>query len=267
MNYFKTSDGVKISYISEGSKEPIVLIHGWSGNKETFMDVINNLKNDYQIIAYDLRGHGQSDRPNYGLTMKRFAEDLRELIEHLDLKNPRLVGWSMGTHILLEYFTIYGDENIRSMAFLDMSPKLINDEDWDLGLNHGNFNFIDTMNAISVINNNWMKYAKSFIRSAVPYLSDKDLQPTFEQAATNSPLVMASMWHAMSQADYRPILDKINVEVSIIYGVNSTLYTAETAQYLQDNIRNSKLIPIENATHFLVMEQPKDVSNAIRQME
>lgn len=266
MNYFTTSDHVKLAYDIEGEGDVLLLIHGWSGNKETFKFLIDELKNDYKVISYDLRGHGQSDVPSYGLTMKRYAEDLKEFMDFLKLEKPRIIAWSMGSHILLEYISIYGEENIRSAAILDMTPKLVNDKDWKLGLYHGEYNFYDSMNSITVINSSWMKYAKSFISAAMPYFSEEQLKPVFHEAALNSPFVMSAMWHAMSQADYRPILKDINIPITIIYGENSTLYKKETAQYFKDNIKNSDVITIPQATHFLVIEQPKKVAEAIRTM-
>ena len=81
MDFFTTSDKVKIYYEMSGQGRPVVFIHGFSEDHKSFKIQQRVLSKDYKIISYDLRGHGNSDRVDYGLNLKRFALDLKELID------------------------------------------------------------------------------------------------------------------------------------------------------------------------------------------
>ncbi len=97
------SKGVKIHYIVEGNGEPVVLIHGFTANigaQWGLPGVISKLKQDYQVIALDNRGHGKSDKPHdpkmYGPEM---VNDVLRLMDHLKLAKAHVVGYSMGGFI------------------------------------------------------------------------------------------------------------------------------------------------------------------------
>ena len=98
------SDGVKIRYFSDGQGDALVLIHGFSGSADTAWirpGVFDALADSgFRVIALDNRGHGGSDKPHepdaYGVNM---AEDVRRLLDHLDLERAHVVGYSMGAKI------------------------------------------------------------------------------------------------------------------------------------------------------------------------
>ena len=103
------SKGVKIRYRVEGQGEPVLLIHGYAGDldfgKQT---LIPALAKDHQVIAYDSRGHGKSDKPHdskqYGLEM---VEDAVRLLDHLKIKKAHVIGYSMGALITHKLLTLH----------------------------------------------------------------------------------------------------------------------------------------------------------------
>jgi pimeloyl-ACP methyl ester carboxylesterase len=91
---------VKISYTVEGKGEPVVLIHGWLSSAAinwALPGISPQLAKEYQVIAFDVRGHGASDKPakedDYG---PQLVEDVARLLVHLKIKNAHVVGYSMG---------------------------------------------------------------------------------------------------------------------------------------------------------------------------
>ena len=89
---------IEIHYEDHGSGHPIVLIHGYplDGNSWERQER-ELLANGYRVITYDRRGFGRSSQPTFGYDYDTFAGDLKALIEHLDLSDVVLVGFSMGT--------------------------------------------------------------------------------------------------------------------------------------------------------------------------
>ncbi|MEX2111920.1 MAG: alpha/beta hydrolase [Pirellulales bacterium] len=98
-SYFD-SNGVKIHYVVEGEGEPVVLIHGFTANIDMqwkLPGIFSKLKQDYQVIALDNRGHGKSDKPHdpqqYGPEM---VNDVLRLMDRLNVAKAHVVGYSMG---------------------------------------------------------------------------------------------------------------------------------------------------------------------------
>lgn len=264
MTLLKTSDGTKLYYEVVGEGEPIVLIHGWGQNNEGFLPQIEALSKNFKVISYDLRGHGKSDNPHYGLTLSRFADDLEELMNELELENVTLVGWSMGGSTSFEYVRKYGVNRLKSLTIFDMTPKLLNDEEWKLGLFHGKYDIQDALRDLTALNNDYSAFGKEFMTIAAPYFTEEMIEETNKLFVEgNTPHVLAAMWLAMAVNDYRDVLPKITVPTQIVYGDQSTLYSKETAEYLVSQIPNAKAIPFENCTHLLVAENPDKTTEVI----
>jgi pimeloyl-ACP methyl ester carboxylesterase len=101
---FVTSDGVRLSYLRQGSGRPLILLHGWSQCVEGFKHQIGPLSAQYDVIAVDQRSHGESQKVSYGLKISRLAKDLHELLIGLDLNEVALLGHSMGSSVIWCYF-------------------------------------------------------------------------------------------------------------------------------------------------------------------
>src|SRR6266478_4023991 len=94
--FFKTSDGIRIHYLETGSGRPIVFIPGWTMPAWIWQKQIDEFSKKYHVIAVDPRSQGESDKPPYGHLPETRARDYKELVDHLGLKQPVMVGWSMG---------------------------------------------------------------------------------------------------------------------------------------------------------------------------
>jgi pimeloyl-ACP methyl ester carboxylesterase len=107
------SSGVKIAYFTEGQGPPVVLIHGWTASAVMnwgLPGVSGQLAKDFQVIAMDVRGHGQSDKPTkdeaYG---PEVVEDVVRLLDHLKIKKAHIVGYSMGGMITANFLLKHPD--------------------------------------------------------------------------------------------------------------------------------------------------------------
>ena len=90
-------DGVNLRYLDVGSGEPpLVFIHGWCCNQAMWNDQIEAFARKHRVISVDLRGHGDSDKPDQDYDIAGFAEDMAWLIKEIGLERPVLVGHSMG---------------------------------------------------------------------------------------------------------------------------------------------------------------------------
>lgn len=108
---------MKINYKLEGKGKCIVLIHGVSDNLLYWQPLVDKLKHRYQILRYDLRGHGLSEMGDKKITMNVYEKDLLNLLDELHLKEVNLVGFSLGGNIALD-FTIKHPTRVSSITLM-----------------------------------------------------------------------------------------------------------------------------------------------------
>jgi non-heme chloroperoxidase len=102
MSYLKLENAnskspVHIYYEDHGQGAPVVLIHGWPLSNVMWEYQLDDLVSaGFRVIVYDRRGFGMSSRPDEGYDYDTLAEDLKALLDELDLQNVTLVGFSMG---------------------------------------------------------------------------------------------------------------------------------------------------------------------------
>src|SRR6476661_3157286 len=117
---------IEIHYEDHGTGQPIVLIHGYPLNGNSWERQERDLlAHGYRVISYDRRGFGRSSQPTVGYDYDTFAADLDALIEHLDLNNMVLVGFSMGTGEVTRYLAHYGSKRVRKAALLGTIPPFV----------------------------------------------------------------------------------------------------------------------------------------------
>jgi len=116
---FTTSDGVKIHFMEAGSGKPIVFIPGWTMPAWIWEKQIAEFSKKYHVVAVDPRSQGESDKPTRGHIPETRARDYKELVDHLALKQPVLVGWSMGCGELMKYAEQFGTDNVAGFVLVD----------------------------------------------------------------------------------------------------------------------------------------------------
>ena len=122
--FYTTSGGLRIAYHEVGSGDPaVIFIHGAYSNRMGFGFQEEYFSPNHRCVAVDLRGHGESDKPDELYTMDRHGHDVAELILHLGLDRPVLVGQSMGGQVIIAVAAHY-PELVGAIASLD-SPSNI----------------------------------------------------------------------------------------------------------------------------------------------
>lgn len=96
-------NGVSISYEITGSGRPLILTHGLGGNAQRWEPLVPELSHHYQVLTWDVRGHGQSDKPEGDYTVKLFASDLAAILKKEQIRSAFVLGHSMGGIIALRF--------------------------------------------------------------------------------------------------------------------------------------------------------------------
>ena len=128
--------GVYVEDIGPRDGKPILFIHGWPLSHECFEYQYNQLpKAGYRCIGLDLRGFGQSDRPWYGYTYNQLADDIRVVIDSLNIYDVTLAGHSMGGAIAIRYMARHSGHRIARLALLAAAaPSFTKGPDYPYGM-------------------------------------------------------------------------------------------------------------------------------------
>ena len=112
MATFKTNDNVEIYYEVKGEGRPLFLLPGWTCTTKFWKYNIDELAKSCKVIAMDMRGHGESEKVMHSHRISRYAMDVKNLLDHLDLEDVTVLGWSMGASILWSYIELFGNHII-----------------------------------------------------------------------------------------------------------------------------------------------------------
>lgn len=111
-------NGIRLHYRIGGQGNPIILMHGWLGTSYSWRKVAPSLAGKYTVVVPDLRGYGDSDKPETGYDGLTLVEDIRQLVNQLGLGTPHVVGHDMGALPAYLYAAKYPDE-VKSLVYLD----------------------------------------------------------------------------------------------------------------------------------------------------
>jgi len=128
---FAINNGVKIHYKLEGKGKPLVLLHGFTDTLESWhnYNYVNSLKDDYQLILIDLRGHGLSDKPHDSekYTIEILASDIITVLDEIEVEKAHFWGYSMGGHIGFG-LSKHSPERFLSFILGGITPQVIDGE-------------------------------------------------------------------------------------------------------------------------------------------
>ncbi|RMU93436.1 Arylesterase [Pseudomonas coronafaciens pv. coronafaciens] len=220
MSTFKTKDGTDIYYKDWGTGTPVLFSHGWPLDGDMWEYQMEHLSSKgYRTIAFDRRGFGRSSQPWSGYDYDTFADDIAELIEHLDLRDVTLVGFSMGGGDVTRYIARHGSERVARLALLgSVTPFFLKTEDNPEGVDASVFDGIK---------DGLMKDRAQFISDfATPFYGLNKGQEVSEgvQTQTLNIALLASLKGtldcvtAFSATDFRPDMAKIDVPTLVIHG-------------------------------------------------
>ena len=263
----ENSTDIEIHYEDHGTGQPVVLIHGYpldghSWERQTRV----LLAAGYRVIAYDRRGFGQSSQPTVGYDYDTFAADLNALLEHLDLTDVVLVGFSMGSGEVTRYLGTYGSARIAKAALLGaIPPFLLKTDDNPEGVDGEVFEGIKA----AIVADRYA-YFETFFDNFynVDVLGDtriskQALAASFAVAAGSSAFATYACVDTWL-TDFRGDVGTIDVPTLVVHGTADRILPFEsTAKRLPDLIADLRLVPVEGGPHNIGWTHPDEVNAAL----
>jgi non-heme chloroperoxidase len=263
----ENSADIQIHYEDHGSGQPVVLVHGYPLNGNSWERQERELlAAGYRAISYDRRGFGRSSQPTVGYEYDTFAADLNALLDHLGLDDVVLAGFSMGTGEVTRYLGRYGSGRVRCAALLGaIPPFLLKTGDNPEGVDGQVFEDIK-----SAIVKDRYAYFKDFLdnfynvdKLAPDRISEQAWQASFNVAAGASPYatyVCVDSW----LEDFRPDVAKFDVPTLVVHGTEDRILPiSATADRLPDLIDDLRLVRVEGGPHNIGWTHPEEVNAAL----
>jgi non-heme chloroperoxidase len=260
--YVAVEDNVKI-YVEDLNpecKKTILFIHGWPGSHKLFEYQFDRFpKLGYRCIGIDTRGFGDSDKPVHGYDFNTLSDDVRCIIDALNLHDIILAGHSNGGAIAVRYMARHKGYGVSKLAlFAAAAPSLIKRADFPYGL--------DKETVLQLIKGTYTDRPKMlqdfgdifFYQHITEAFSDWFFQLGL-QAAGWSTAAIAETW--LKEVLFSD-LEAIRVPTLIIHGIHDKVVPFELGEIQNQLIRNSKLVPFKFSGHASFYDQ-KDEFNEV----
>jgi pimeloyl-ACP methyl ester carboxylesterase len=228
-----------------------------------FFERQGELARDFRVIRVDLRGHGQSRGTGAAPTIQTLADDITELSAHLGLEQAIALGWSLGASVLWRVLTGPAGGRFAGAVVVDMTPRVLNDSDWALGLSG---EICDAR--AKAIGDDFPSFAASAGAAIFAQPLSDDSRPLAawagEEFARNDGAAIGALWRSLVAEDLRPLLGRIRQPTLVVHGAQSHLYGSDTADHLVEALPNASLITFDRSGHAPHLEQPELFNSAIR---
>jgi non-heme chloroperoxidase len=270
--FFTTNDGVRLHYIEAGSGKPLVMIPGWSQTAAQFRAQLAGLSDRYRVIAIDMRGHGESDKPDHGYRIQRLSADVHEFLVANGLTNVTLAGHSMGCSVIWGYWELYGKDRLAKLVLIDQMPMITANPIWSEQEKIDAGAILDKDSLYSVTNSlagpDGVKTTEGFItgmfnkdysRDELAWVIKQNLKMPREYAAR------LLFDHATN--DWRDVIPRINVP-TLVVGGKASLVGWRSQVWIGSQIPGSRTEIFEEnegGNHFMFMENPEKFNRIVKE--
>ncbi len=268
--WITTGDSVRLHYLEAGSGPPLLMVPGWSQAAEEFKYQLCGLSERYRVIAVDLRGHGRSERPEFGYRVSRFAADIKDVIEGLDLQEVNLLGHSSGCSIIWCYWDLFGPERLARLLLIDQMPAVLKDPAWsereviESGCvldADGLFSMIETLRGPDGV-----ALSRQFVDDLFTEKAPQELKDWIVDCNLRFPRKHAATF-LLSQAtqDWRDTIPRITLP-TLVVGGRASFVPWRCCQWIHEQIKGSRLVIFEEeegGQHFMFMENYKKFNEIV----
>lgn len=248
---FAKLDAMRVHYQNYGNgKEALVFIHGWTCNLTFWKANIPAFVDQTRVIAIDLSGHGESDKPQTIYSMDLFARAVNAVLEDAKVERATLVGHSMGTPVIRQFYRKYPAKT-QALVIVDGSLK-------PFGNPEQMKKFLEMFRAP-----NYKQTAEGMVNSMIAPVKDKTVAAEIKVAMLSTPQhVMVGAFEGMLDESIWKEQDKINVPTLAVMAKQPN-WTPEYETFVRKLVPGIDYQMWEGVSHFLMMDEPQKFNDTV----
>ncbi|KAH7310734.1 Alpha/Beta hydrolase protein [Stachybotrys elegans] len=259
-----TQDGAKLQYIQAGPADgkQLLLIHGWSQTAAQWRKQLEYFSaNGFRVIAYDQRGHGESEKVEFGYRVSRLGTDLNELLIQLDLKDLTIVGHSMGSSVIWSLWDQHPESRSRlsKLVFADQASTMVSNPKWTEA-EVADISSCFTPLSLFALTNDLENQGEVLVRGMfTESLSESDFQWVMAQNRKLSRDKAAKLLVDHATRDWSDVFPRITVPCFVI-GAETSLFPPTGIARIATLLPNAKSYIFkkeEGGNHFMFWENPE----------
>jgi pimeloyl-ACP methyl ester carboxylesterase len=247
MPRIESADGTALYVKDWGQGRPVVLIHGWPLNADSWEhQALNLARAGHRVVSYDRRGFGRSEQPWHGYDYDTMADDLAAVMDGLGLQDAAIVGFSMGGGEVSRYMSRHGGRGVRKAALLgSIAPYL-------LGEGGATPELLQGMQ--KQIEEDRPEFLKGFFKNfygqgLISGVSEGILHWSLHMALLASPRATIACIDAW-QEDFRPDMGAFQVPTLVMHGTSDAIVPIDpTGRQAARMIQGAKLVELDGAPH------------------
>lgn len=247
---FAKLDGARVHYKSWGKgKDALVLVHGWGCNLNHWRDQIPDFAKRNRVIALDLPGHGESDKPQQlSYNMDLFANAIDAVMRDAKVERAVVMGHSMGTPVARQFYRKYPQKTL-GIVIVDGALR-------PFGTKEMREQFVAMVRAP-----NWKDAGTQMFKQMSATMGPTDQERVISSFTTTPQYVLVGAMESMNQDSlYGP--DKIKVPVFAVLA-KSPFWQPDTEEFFRSIAPDFEMQWWEGVSHFLMMEKPKQFNDAV----
>lgn len=256
MPFFK-NEGINLYYEISGDRSPLLLINGLAGDTRQWKPLVDRIKTSFQVISYDMRCTGQSDKPDKPFSIEDVTNEAYNLIRHLQYDKIFVLGFSMGGMVTMNLAHKYPD-NILKTFLVSTTPSLKKPyppscDTMDMLRRTDVSPTLLTQVYGSIFGSKYRKTTSvdNFINFR---MNDDNPQPAF---------AYLQQLRALESCDLCEKVGEISAPTIIIAGEEDKLISLENSLWLNSHLINSKLYTFKRIGHMVPVEAPDKLANVL----
>jgi pimeloyl-ACP methyl ester carboxylesterase len=243
-NYGET----KVHYQMSGKgEEALIFVHGWTCNLDFWRGQAGAFP-ALRVLALDLPGHGQSDKPRVDYTMDYFARSIEAVMRDAGVKRAVLVGHSMGTPVIRQFYRLYPEKTL-GLVIADGALRL--------AIPKGQMEQF-----IGQLRKDYQATAPQMVDGMLTPIKDAKLKGEIRKAMLSTPDYVAIS--AMTGMSDEKVYEKDPIKVPVLAVLaKSPFWPADTEQFLRSLAPNLEYYMWADVSHFLMMEKPQEFNQTL----
>ena len=260
MSFLVTPDGARLRFADRGEGgPPVVLVHGWKGSHRLFDRLIVRLERAQRVVAFDLRGMGESDKPRGRYDFDTLAGDLGFVLRALDLDDATLVGWSMGCTVSLRYLELDG-ERVGRLVLVNGPLRLTRAPDFPHAMTDEQFD-----GYLRDLAGGWPAGERDFQAATVLDPSDAVVDWLYGIALQTPLDVALTTVREQANLDMRAAVAGARVPVLAAYSKHDPYYPASLADDIAARAPRGRAVIFERSAHCLPFEEAERFAGVLEE--